>query len=64
MDMTPTPTDSPPKRDTIGQRWSRLGNTLVPLLAVITALLVGVPLMIVTGGQGDLQRGLQAVGDG
>ena len=57
-------TDTAPKRATVAQRWSRFASQLVPLLAVITALLVGVPLMIITGGQGDVQRGLQAAGDG
>lgn len=42
--------------------WSRISPRLVPLLAVLTALLMTIPLMIVTGGRGDVGRGLSIAG--
>lgn len=42
--------------------WERFASPLLPVLAVITALLITIPFMIVTGGRGDVQRGLQIAG--
>lgn len=42
--------------------WRRLSPRLVPFLAVITAFLAGVPLMIVTGASGDIGKGIQVAG--
>lgn len=42
--------------------WVRVSPRIVPLLAVITAFLAGVPLMIITGGGGDIRRGLEVSG--
>jgi simple sugar transport system permease protein len=42
--------------------WGRLSSRLVPVLAVVTALLITIPFMIFTGGRGDFSRGLQIAG--
>ena len=42
--------------------WQRVSPSLVPILAVLTALIITVPFMIVTGGQGDFGRGLNIAG--
>ncbi len=42
--------------------WERFASPLLPVLAIITALLITIPFMIVTGGRGDVQRGLQIAG--
>jgi simple sugar transport system permease protein len=46
----------------IGRAWGRISPRLVPLLAVLTALLLTVPFMIITGGRGDFSRGLYIAG--
>lgn len=42
--------------------WMRISPRLVPLFAVITAFLFGVPLMIMTGGDGNISKGLDVSG--
>ncbi len=42
--------------------WRRLSSSLVPVLAVLTALITTIPLMILTGGEGDVGRGLRLAG--
>ena len=42
--------------------WQRISPSLVPILAVITALLITVPFMIATGGGGDIGKGLNIAG--
>ena len=42
--------------------WRRISIKLVPVMAVITAFIIGVPFMIVTSAQGDVGRGLQVSG--
>lgn len=46
----------------LAQTWTRISPSLVPVLAVLTALLVTIPFMIATGGDGDLGRGLNIAG--
>ncbi len=46
----------------IGRTWGRISPSLVPVLAVLTALLLTVPFMILTGGRGDVGRGLAISG--
>lgn len=46
------------KRNPLVQTWMQISPRLVPLLAVITAFLVGIPLMIMTGGDGNISKGL------
>jgi len=57
-------TVSPPTRPAPApfRAWGRISSRLVPLLAVITAFLAGVPLMIITGASGDIGRGVQVAG--
>lgn len=50
------------ERRSVGRGWQRISPSLVPLLAVLTALLITVPFMIMTGGQGDISRGLNIAG--
>ena len=46
----------------VGRFWRRISPSLVPILAVITAIIVTIPLMIVTGGRGDVGKGLNIAG--
>lgn len=46
----------------IGQLWGKISPSLVPVLAVLTALIATIPLMVITGGQGNLGRGLNIAG--
>ncbi|MFZ4816800.1 MAG: ABC transporter permease [Phototrophicaceae bacterium] len=45
-----------------GFSWRNLSRRLVPIFAVITALLLTIPFMILTGGRGNIVRGLQISG--
>jgi len=42
--------------------WQQISPSLVPILAVVTALLITIPFMIITGGQGDVGKGLNIAG--
>nr|PZN55363.1 MAG: hypothetical protein DIU68_08550 [Chloroflexota bacterium] len=42
--------------------WQRISPPLLPIFAVLTALIITVPFMVVTGGRGNLARGLEIVG--
>ena len=42
--------------------WGRVSRRLVPILAVVTALIVTAPFMIITGARGSVTRGLQIAG--
>lgn len=53
---------APPAFAGIGRAWGRLSSGFVPVLAVITALLITIPFMILTGGRGDIARGLNIAG--
>src|SRR5689334_19810670 len=56
-------TASPPSRPAPAPfAWGRFSPRLVPFLAVITAFLAGIPLMIITGASGDIGRGVQVAG--
>jgi simple sugar transport system permease protein len=46
----------------VGRAWMRISPRLAPLLAVITALVLTVIFMVVTGGRGDIARGLGIAG--
>lgn len=46
----------------VGRFWRRISPSLVPLLAVVTAIIATIPLMIVTGGRGNVERGLNIAG--
>lgn len=62
---SPTPSTVPRipgPLQTFASYWSRLSGRLVPFLAILTAFLVGVPLIIITGGNGNISRGLQVSG--
>jgi len=59
-DTTPTTPRLPGFLRPIARSWSRLSTRLVPFLAVVTAFLVGIPLIIST--EGELGRGLETSG--
>jgi simple sugar transport system permease protein len=40
------------------RNWKRISPSLVPVLAVLTALIATIPFMVVTGAKGDFGRGL------
>ena len=42
--------------------WNRISSSLVPFLAVITAFLFGIPLIMFTAGLDNPGRGLQVSG--
>lgn len=46
----------------VGRAWMRISPSIAPILAVLTALLVTVVFMVVTGGRGDVGRGLNIAG--
>ena len=46
----------------VARAWQRISPSLVPILAVVTALLITIPFMIVTGGGGDVGKGLNIAG--
>ncbi|MFW5748574.1 MAG: ABC transporter permease subunit [Chloroflexota bacterium] len=46
----------------VARVWRRVSASLVPVLAVITALIVIIPMMVLTQGEGDLGRGLRIAG--
>ncbi len=46
----------------ITRSWRRLSPSLVPVLAVVTALIVTVPFMVITRGGGNLNEGLRIAG--
>src|SRR5690349_17760554 len=61
--MTQSTSSARPNSPGFVRMWLRVSSRIVPLLAVITAFLVGIPLMIVTGGDGDTAKGLRVAGN-
>ncbi len=59
-DTTLTPT--PPSTPAPVRLWQRISPSLVPLLAVLTAMLITIPFMMLTGGEGDFGKGLNIAG--
>jgi general nucleoside transport system permease protein len=58
-DATTTITRQPPAvLNPIGRNWRRISPSLVPVLAVLTALIATIPFMVITGAKGDIGRGL------
>ena len=57
------PRPEPPARLAgFGRFWRRVSPSLVPVLAVVTAIVATIPLMIITGGRGDVGKGLNIAG--
>lgn len=56
-------TDQPPASgnllNRIGQQWARTSPSLIPLFAVISAFALGIPLMILSAGDGSVSKGLE-----
>ncbi|HVU13231.1 MAG TPA: ABC transporter permease, partial [Phototrophicaceae bacterium] len=63
-DTVPTaPTAAPVRQPpALARAWQRISPSLVPILAVITALLITIPFMVFTGGGGDFNKGLNIAG--
>jgi simple sugar transport system permease protein len=61
--MTSSTPNPPQNIPPFARAWQRISGGLVPIFAVITAFLVGIPLMIMTGGDGDVGKGLQVSGN-
>lgn len=53
---------APPALAGVGRIWGRISPSLVPVLAVVTALIITVPFMMLTGARGDFSRGLNIAG--
>lgn len=58
----PGPPRGPDFLAPFARAWGRISSSLVPVLAVITALIVAVPLLLFTQSDGDINRGLRAAG--
>jgi simple sugar transport system permease protein len=52
----------PPFLVPVARVWTRISPSLIPVFAIITAFLLGVVLMIITAGSGDINDGLTASG--
>ncbi len=63
-DTVQTAPTAQPVREPPGfaRAWQRISPSLVPILAVITALLITIPFMVFTGGGGDFNKGLNIAG--
>jgi general nucleoside transport system permease protein len=63
IDQTSTSSDRPPDGGNplarMAHAWGRVSASIVPVLAVITALIVTIPLMVITQGGGDIGQGLR-----
>jgi general nucleoside transport system permease protein len=64
---TPETNEPPPQRrggvlGRLAYGWQRISPNLIPVLAVITAFIFGLPLLMIAGGRGDIGRGLQVSG--
>lgn len=57
-----TPPGMPGFVNPVARAWVRISPRLVPVLAVVTAFLFGIPLMIITGGDGEIGKGLRNSG--
>jgi len=62
MADTPFPRGTATLTVPISNTWRRISPPLVPVLAVITALLITIPFMILTGGKGNIRDGLNIAG--
>jgi general nucleoside transport system permease protein len=59
---TSTSWQGPAALERVARSWRRISASLVPVLAVVTALIITIPFMIFTGGGGDIGRGLSIAG--
>lgn len=53
---------TPPPAGAFARFWMRFSPSFLPLLAVLTALIITVPFMVLTGGEGDVSSGLNIAG--
>ena len=63
--MTQVDTERPRLPDFLhpfARAWTRISPSLIPVLAVVTAFLVGIPLIIIAGGRGSFSKGLEVSG--
>ncbi|MBZ0275042.1 MAG: ABC transporter permease, partial [Anaerolineae bacterium] len=56
--MAERTTHGPTALGSLASGWQRISPALVPVFAVTTALLIGIPFIIFTSGRGDVGRGL------
>lgn len=61
-DAAPPPRGSGNPLGALVHGWQRISPRFVPVLAVVTALLITVPFMILTGGRGNFARGVEIAG--
>jgi ABC-type uncharacterized transport system permease subunit len=61
-DQNQTTEKQPKTSNALVRLWAKISPPLVPVFAVITALVAIVPLMVITQGRGDIGRGLSAAG--
>ena len=58
MAETALPRSTPPTVNPISRTWRRLSPRIIPVLAVLSAMILTIPFMVITGGRGDIGRGL------
>lgn len=56
--QTPPQAKETPRGNPIVRFWQRISPSLVPPLAVLSAMILTIPFMVITGAQGDVGRGL------
>lgn len=55
---TPSATQTTTSANPLIRLWGRLSRRLLPVFAVLSALILTIPFMVITGAQGDVGRGL------
>ena len=58
MAETALPRGTMPPANPVSRTWRRFSPRIVPVLAVLSAMILTIPFMVVTGGKGDIGRGL------
>ncbi len=60
--MTEQTVRGPAILNPVARTWGRISQRLVPILAIITAFIIGIPFIIFTSGRGDVGNGLNIAG--
>lgn len=56
--QAPQQAKTTPRGNPLARFWQRISPSLVPPLAVLSAMILTIPFMVITGAQGDVGRGL------
>lgn len=52
------PRGTMPTANPVSRTWRRFSPRIIPVLAVLSAMILTIPFMVITGGKGDIGRGL------